>query len=524
MPSSSDSPIPPTTPAPTPPAQPVRPRWKRVLRRLLVVGAIASLLLLAVFFLIPVWISNEQGRDYVLERLNKRLAGSAPNPYEANAQVRVDKWALGWFRPTELTNLRIQRPDGTVILFCPRVQSGLTLWDIFWGNYDLRTTTAHDLHFAVTKYPDGRSSLDLLTRASGAEDLLRTVRGSLQISGGEVSVTSIKTGETIRFGNIRADVSIGSVDAPVYLQASATGTTEVVGRDRGTMTGDLSIRATLPPVRSMATAAYWLYLQDIDFATTNVPSGLFLDCLGIDTAWSQSLGPTLDIVRFINHAPAPTAAGQAVLLVQGKPQPGDPTPPTRIDARLSATRELIELRPVAAADHHLQATLRMSPLLAEVLRRVHPLLGDVNPQTRGLVELNTTALRLPTGNPVDTEMSGRLSFPLLSFGAISAQRGESFLATLGNFVPRLPADAPLTAEADPLRFRLTGRKIEYENFALEFQPPRGVRVIFAGMTTLPGQLDMVATIPSGRARALSSGTMQVLIQGTVDHPLFRRAE
>ena len=75
-----------------------------------------------------------------------------------------------------------------------------------------------------------------------------------------------------------------------------------------------------------------------------------------------------------------------------------------------------------------------------------------------------------------------------------------------------------------LRFRLAERKITYDSFELEFQPPRGVRVIFSGLTTLPGQLDLVATIPTVRTNALSSGTMQLLIQGTVDHPLFRRAE
>src|SRR6478672_9315615 len=82
------------TPPTPPPGQ--RPRWKRILRRLGVIAGIGMLLVLAVFFLIPVWISNEQGRDYVLQRLNKRLA--APNLYEANARVLVDHWSLGWFR------------------------------------------------------------------------------------------------------------------------------------------------------------------------------------------------------------------------------------------------------------------------------------------------------------------------------------------------------------------------------------------------------------------------------------------
>lgn len=516
---------PPATPSPAHPAPPVRPRWKRLLRRAFIIFAIAFLLLLAVFFLIPVWMSNEQGRDYVLERLNKRLAGSAPNLYEANAQVLVDKWTLGWFRPTELVNLRIQRPDGTVILSAPRVHSGLTLWDIFWRNYDLRNTTASNLHFAVTKYADGRSSLDLLTGASGAEDLLRTVRGALQINGGEVSVTSAITGETIRYNNIRADVSIGSVDAPVYLRASATGTADAPNRP--TVTGDLSINATLPPVRSMSIASYWSYLQDIEFAATNVPSGLFLDCLGIDPAWGHTLGHTLDYVRFTNHASS--GEGRPVLLVQGKPNgPHDPTPAARIDARLEAGRDTIRLPAKADENFQLDAALRMSPMLAGLLRHLHPLLGDVDPQMTGIVRLNTYSLHLPTNDPGSAEMTARLTFPLLSYPSLDDSDPESFHATLGTFLGRLPPDVPLKANPSPLQFRIAGRTLWYENFLVEFQnpPPGGTRMNFSGSTTFPGQLDLVTTIRtvSGPRGSLSSGTTQILIQGTIDRPLFRRAQ
>src|SRR5438105_3129263 len=99
-------------------------RWRKFLRRVWFVGICLFVILLVAFLLLPVWISNEQGRLYVLDRLNDRLHGP---------KVAVDQWSLGWFRKTQLTNLRILQPDGTVLFACPRVSSGLTLWDIFWG-------------------------------------------------------------------------------------------------------------------------------------------------------------------------------------------------------------------------------------------------------------------------------------------------------------------------------------------------------------------------------------------------------
>src|ERR1035437_5332900 len=115
-------------------------RWRKLVRRGGLVAVALVVLLGVVFFLLPVWISNEQGRLYVLDRLNDRLHGP---------KVAVDQWSLGWFRKTQLTNLRILQPDGTTLLTCPHVSSGLTLWDICRGHYDIGNTTADDLDVMV---------------------------------------------------------------------------------------------------------------------------------------------------------------------------------------------------------------------------------------------------------------------------------------------------------------------------------------------------------------------------------------
>ena len=197
-------------------------RWRQVRRRVGMGALAAVILFLVVFFLLPVWISNEQGRAYVLQRFNRRLAAAAGadgGPGRPTARVLVDEWSVGWFRPTELKNLRAVMPDGTPVLACPRVESGLTLWDMLWGNYDLRNTRADGLQLTVVKYPDGRTSVDALV--AGVADLVRTARGGLQINGGEVTLISVRAGQTVRYTDVAATVTIASPEAPFHLQVAA---------------------------------------------------------------------------------------------------------------------------------------------------------------------------------------------------------------------------------------------------------------------------------------------------------------
>ena len=192
----------PMSQAATPSATPPVPlsRWRKLTRRALLGAAGVLILLLAAFFMLPMWISNEQGRLYVLDRLNDRLHGP---------KVAVDAWSLGWFRTTELTNLRILAPDGKIILSCPHVSSGMTLWDIFWANYDIRNTTADALELHVNKYADGSTSLDSFTQQEGGTgDILRSTRGALQINDGKISIYSEKTGQTLNYHDAKVRVYI----------------------------------------------------------------------------------------------------------------------------------------------------------------------------------------------------------------------------------------------------------------------------------------------------------------------------
>ena len=61
--------------------------WRRVLRRAgIAASGLAGVALIA-FFLLPVWISNEQGRTYVLQRINSGL----------QVKVSVEDWSRDGF-------------------------------------------------------------------------------------------------------------------------------------------------------------------------------------------------------------------------------------------------------------------------------------------------------------------------------------------------------------------------------------------------------------------------------------------
>src|SRR3954464_14375361 len=94
-------PNPPTVPAPA--AAPPESRWRMIGRRLGLVALGAAVMFVVAVFLLPMWISNEQGRTYILDRINRKLNGP---------RIAIDSWSIGWFRATDVRKLRIVGPDG----------------------------------------------------------------------------------------------------------------------------------------------------------------------------------------------------------------------------------------------------------------------------------------------------------------------------------------------------------------------------------------------------------------------------
>ncbi|HVS71127.1 MAG TPA: hypothetical protein VHQ47_07730, partial [Phycisphaerae bacterium] len=291
-----------------------RKRWKKRMKRVGWIGLGFVGMGVVVFFLLPVWMSNAQGRAWVLERLN---AGSG-------ARISCDDWSLSWFKGTRIKNLAITLPDNSRLLFCPHVKTELTLWGILEGNYDLGATTVETLQVNLTKYADGTTSLDALAsppvsppsaegggrevRGTGLLERLRSLRGSLQVESAVVTVNSARAGggvgESVTYTDVRAAVTIASADAPFHLALTAAGP----GRD-------LSVNAVLPaPARWPPRP--WALLQDVDISATNMPTGLLCDWLGMDPRWQQSLGPAIATLSLVHHA-ASGESGDATLVLRG---------------------------------------------------------------------------------------------------------------------------------------------------------------------------------------------------------------
>jgi len=486
-------------------------RWHKFLRRVWKFGLGLLVILLVAFLLLPVWISNEQGRLYVLDRLNDRLHGP---------KVAVDQWSLGWFRKTQLTNLRILQPDGTTLFACPRVSSGLTLWDIFWGRYDVGNTTADNCEMYIVRHADGTTSLDSL--AAGAADILRAARGAIQINNGQLTIVSERAGQSAKYIDVKAVINVASPDAPFHVQASAVGSWS--GAE-----SSISLRATFPPTRSMSAKrqrhpGIWEMLTDVDFAANRLPTALVCDYAGADGRWVGSLGETLEAISFSGHAIPAQDNIRLSAIIRGTARAGE-TP--LIDARLllhmpgkdgkGATLSI----PSPAADYHAAVNVRFSPPLAQVLGRLNPILAEASVGSGGgLVRGTVSWLMLPLDDLGDGTGAARLTFPPLLFTARDGPSVVRQLQVLTGELPRPTTTARSEGSAEVMLVRLGDGQFSYENFRVTLGHSR---INFSGSVGVAGRLDLLATVPVVTP-GLSAGSTTVVIKGTVESPLMQRAE
>ncbi|HVT79390.1 MAG TPA: hypothetical protein VHM90_01930, partial [Phycisphaerae bacterium] len=449
------------------------------------------------FFLIPGWISNDQGRAYVLDRLNARLHGP---------RVTIDKWSLSWFSGTDIQNLRVLEPDGTPMLTCPHVLSGLTLWDLLWGNYDLRNTTADKLEMRIQKNTDGTTSLDSF--AQGAGDVIRSARGAVQVNNGRLNLVSAKGGQSIQYEDIKAAIVIASPEAPFRVQISGA-----------TAAGaPLSLSATFPPTTSLADTRLrnpksWSLLDDVSFSAEQLPAAMLCDFLAVDPAWVDSFGEKLASVTFSSRNSPTKGVILSELHITGTPRNGSAT-------MLNATLELFPPHEdgrgaaIAAGESKCTAALRFSPPLARLLGRLNPILGEASADPTGLVRLSAQ-FDLPLDRPSDATAALRLTFPPLTF---TPRDGPSLVRQLqfaAGEIPR-PAGPPhFAGTADVLRGTLAGGEFSYDNFLVSLAR---TRINFSGAAGLDGQVNLIAAIATSTS-GLGSATTRVAITGNFEAPV-----
>jgi len=556
----------------SPTAAPVESKWRQVARRVGLVLLGALILFAVAFAMLPVWISNEQGRAYVLDRINRRLNGP---------RLAIDGWSIGWFRATDVRNLRIAGPDGAILVSCPHVVSGLSLWGMVTGNYDLGSTTADALELTVTKNADGSTSMDAL--AKNGAGIVRSVRGAIRINNAQVSLASAKSGQSLLLTGFQATVTIASSDAPFHVQVYGRA---MPGWGAGASApaaagpeGEMSLNATFPSIRALVDVGRdltagggWLeaaggaggtILDDVDFAASRVPSELACDFLGVDGGWAQSFGRVLESVQFSSHG-NPTAvppANHVSLLVRGAADGGGSAPV--IDARVMLLPPEDEADGAAGgtitipggggagSDFHLEAALRLSPPLMRTLARVNPLLGEAVPAAvaargiggaggtdiitsggeGGLLHIGFATLTVPVGAPDAAEANFRVTFPPLAFAprADGPSLVRQFQVITGELVPpaatrgagrSMPAASRVEGSVGLLRAHLEEGQFSYENFLVQVGRSR---LNFSGSVALDGNVDLLAVIP-GSGTGLSVRSSQVLVTGTVEMPVVQRAD
>jgi hypothetical protein len=477
-----------------------------VARRLLLAAGALLLILSVVFFLIPVWISNDQGRAYVLDRVNARLKGP---------RITIDKWSLSWFGATTIQNFRVLEPDGTPMVSCPHISSGLTLWDLVWSNYDVGNTTADNLEIRIQKNADGTTSMDSF--AADMADALRSARGALQINGGKLALVSARSGQSLQYRDLRASIGIASPQAPFRAQISA-----VSGANAA-----LSLNATFPPTQtlnsgSLRSPAVWRLVEDISISAQRVPAAMACDFLRVDPAWVDSFGDTLETISFTGRASPVQSTARLTVRIAGLPQKGEATSldlavqldPPEADGRGAA---LLVRRgdPEARA----AAALHYSAPLARLLCRLNPILGEATSADDGLVRVGAT-FELPLDHPAEGTAALRLEFPPLVFVPRDGPSTVRQFQVVTGELPRPSENQRVTGEAGALRATLEGGRFSYTNFLVTLGK---TRINFSGSVGAAGTLELVAALPD-KGSGLTAGASRVTISGSVETPLVKRAE
>jgi hypothetical protein len=482
-----------------------RGRWSKLWKRagFGMVGIVA--ILLVVFFLLPVWLSNEQGRTYVLQRINSHL----------RAKIQVEDWSLGWFRGTELKNVSITLPDGTQMLICPRVESDLTLWGILWGRYDVGNMKVDTAQVKLTKYADGSHSILAVVPEGagpgmGMAKLLQTLRGSLQVGSAVVTVNSVATGESLTYTDVKAAVTIASPEAPFHVMVSAVGSGEGGAGER-----NLSFNATLPALASGAPG--WSMAADMELTAVNVPTGLACDWVGEDPRWSDSLGKVLERVRFSNHETPPLETSRPIVEIRG-------TEGAYVDGRFLLKRAVGNGEPATLTlpgqgGFWGVAVLRVSAPLADLLKRVNPVFGMLE-RGDGPVKIMLTDLSMPADAREHPQATWLVTFPPM----VMARKGVlADLLKLGQD-PEGQGET-VTATAAALKVRVADGVMTYDNFTMIFgSARRQQRVTFGGTVGIDGTLNLMATVPAagwGGKESLESSTANVPLTGTVGNPVVR---
>jgi hypothetical protein len=449
---------------------------------------------IVIFLMLPYWMSNEQGKAYVLSRLNRRINGT----------VGVGSWKLGWFSGTEIQDLTLALPDGKVVLTCPRLQTELTLWSLLWGNFDLGNTRLDSPNVMAAKYADGSNDLSrlMLTRegATGANPL-KTLSGYIVCKNGFLELKGPGGGTPLLISEISAEIPIASRSAPMHLRADGM-TAGTGGAERVEVTADL------PSPSSWETNPYALLLA-IQLRAANVPTGTLAEWMGLDRAWEQSLGPVLSRLT-VRSEPEP-GTGMSVISATATGTGGSIQARVRVETGPGGKAQ-ISL--VDQKDPSLVASLKLSPPLKQLLAHVNPVLESVT-RMDDVVDVASNKLRVDLQDPVGA--SGQLYMRL---PGMTLETSGLFRQVLVHTGDQLDQMAEQKVSVAPINLVLSGGRTECRAMAMTLESTRQV-LKFSGSVGFDSTLDLV--VSTSVPRALGAWSVQIPIGGTTDAPVLKVA-
>ncbi len=490
-------------------------RWRKVAKRVIIFGGGFLVIVAVVLLLLPVWMSNEQGRAYILARINKNAEGT----------VAVDRWSVSWWRGMELDGLTVTLKDGRKIVDCPRLQSELTLWSILWGTWDFGDTRIAGAKLAITKYVDGSTDLTRLFPAATAPGgMLRQVRGAFTWTSGSLLIGSEASLRAIRLKDFSAEVTIASPASTFFVRAR--GMSDLPGEPGARI---VTCNAALPPM-SKWPAPLAECLPGVEFTGGTISTDVIADWLNLGSGWGEALGETLTSLQFRSADTRPQlglwspqldavgTGGQAIhaniLMTRW------PAVPV---LRVPAPAEQSSAPPVNGRhtqEFYCTANLRWSAPLRRILRQVNPLFGEVTQVPRDLrlrVERMAVELAPPRSADQPAVRGSLLATIDLGPGKL-ANAGIVREILRGERV----ADAEYTMAVLPFTVRLEELTLTAERLGFDLSSPEGLEELrFSGSTEVTGALALEVTHVRG-SPGLGGMAARIPIRGTVQKPLVAR--
>jgi hypothetical protein len=475
-------------PPPRPPT-----RLRKFIKRLTYFGIGLLIIAVVIFFMLPVWMSNEQGRNYLLGRFNKRI----------NGKVTVGSWNLSWFSGTDIRNMVLTSADGKVILSSPHIKTDLTLWSLLWGNYDLGNTIIDSPQITATTYADGTNDFSRLILPSPppGPNPLMTLRAYITWNNGLAVFTGPATqNRGLRIEDFAGEIPIASNSAPIHMKAR--GASAGIGSNQ-----PVNLLADLPPPVTWTENPYPL-LFSMKLTAGNIPTAPLAEWAGLSSGWSNSIGPVITSLA-ISTTPV-DADTQLTLSLHGTMGTVEMYAWMKT-AEAGGRRSLrLEMDAANTAKPPLTASLRLSQPLTELLAHVNPLLSGLY-QVDDAIMVTIEAMSIDLHNPKSA--AGKAFLKLPRFTLYPTPLMKEILA-----LSSAPTEGPVVIQdINGISLNFGNQHVSVPDVVMML--PSRQRLTFSGSIGFDGNLDLIlkTPLPSSPGSA-SVSTVTLPIGGKVHSP------